>query len=317
MKKTYFIAILIVIIAFVLLNIFRMQIFKFNNKSVSDDEILVKYGLLSSKEVNPFENIDFNKRIIKDNSLTNNNINFNSSSITYEAIGEDVVTIEVNEVKQVGLACHCSYCYAIYYLLDNGELYKINLEEGKLISDEDGTFNTSTIKLENNVEVFDLLKDGLINEETCGGYSLIYKDKQGNQYIKYDELDKSYELSKYERLWVKYTGFDSTGDSLYIVSNNVPVEYYITNEKGEILKVKELYVFFGDIEPGSDDIGVNLYILNEDNYLYYLEKSFVNNQLAKLYKNSKVSSILEDGSNIIVKYEDESIEEITAYLEYK
>lgn len=287
-------------------------------KEVKEDLSLaeVNYGLLTYKSINLTDYINFNKRVIKDSSLTNNNINFDKDSITYEVVGEVTDTLQISNTKQVALACHCGYCYAIYYLDYDGELYKITLEEGYLSEEDKDTFYSNAVLIEKNVLYFDLLESGIINPETCGGYTVVYKDTEGDVHIKYDESSKSYDISKFERLWVEGTGLDDD-NGLYIVSSNVPVKNYLQDENGNNLVAKELYTAYNSNESDVDELVVKLYILTKDNYLYYFDESYVNNTKGKLYKNSKVTSITEDDADIIIRFEDGTEEVTGGYLEFK
>ena len=276
----------------------------------------VNYGLLTNKKIDLLDYIDFNKRIIRDSSVTNNNISFDSKSITYEVVGEVTDTLQIANIKQVALACHCSYCYAIYYLDYDGELYKITLDHGYLSEDDKDTFYSNATLLEKNVLNFDLLDNEIIDVTTCGGYTLVYKDREGNVKIKYDESSKSLDISKFERKWVEGTGYED-GNALYIVSSNVPVKNYLQDENGNNLIVKELYTAYNSYESQVDEPVIKLYILTQDNNLYYFDKPFVNNIKGKLFKNSKVTSIVDDGEDIKILFED-GTEEITAgNLEFK
>ena len=281
----------------------------------NDPLAIVKYGLLTYKNIDLSEYINFNKRVIKDSSITTNNINFDKDSITYEVVGEVTDTLQIANIKQVALACHCGYCYAIYYLDYDGELYKITLDHGYLSEEDKDTFYSNAILLEKNVQYFDLLESGIIIPETCGSYTIVYKDTEDNIHIKYDESSKSHEISKFERLWVKGTGYDDD-NALYIVSSNVSVKNYLQDENGNNLIVKELYTAYNSNESDVDDLVVKLYVLTKDDYLYYFE-SYINNTKGKLYKNSKVTSIVEDDADIIIKFEDGTEEVTGGYLEFK
>ena len=311
--KKILLTILIVFLLLTTLFIFKKSNDKNNDSEIVDNEPLINYAIISSKPINPFENIDFNKRIILDKAITNNKIDFDNTGITYENVEIGKFKLEVSDLKQVGLACHCGYCYATYYLLNNGELYRVNLNEGQLTEED----KNNPILLEKNVEAFDLLKSGIINEETCGGYFVVFKDRDGNKYIKYDEMDKAYEISQFERLWVKYTGLDNMDDTLYVVSENVKSKNYIKDENNENLHIKELYVFSGENESDEENSIIKLYMLNEDDYLYYLNESYVDNQNAKKYKDKKVIKIEDETENIKVTYDDNTTDTIYAFLEYK
>ena len=259
---------------------------KEDNEEIYDD-ILSEYGILSYGELNPFKNLDFsNKEYGGYVKLDNNVIKYSS-----EETGQKV-SIPVDDVIQVGTNCSCGGCISIYYLKSNGELFSIELDHGWL----DEEYEVKSIAT--NVESFIMFEEGIVESTTCGGQDLIVKYNDGTIKI------NGYDLSLLERYWIFEAGYEH---DLFIVSKNAKVKTYLTNELGEKLIAKQVFITQGENSNG-------VYVIDENDYMYYVA-DFTMAKLNK-YNESKVKSIKENNDNITVTYDNNSTEVIDTVLVY-
>lgn len=285
---------------------------KADNKSISEsnDEVYVKYGILSTKDINPFKNLDFSKKAYGDE------IDFDKNGIIIENREEDPaekIRLPIQNVKQVGLVCHCGGCYGIYYLTENGELYNIKFShQDGLGSLKEVNLKAITTLVSKSVKHFALFDLDIIDPTTCGGSYLVYETIDDKQYIEHS--DKIYNTSKFKRLIIEGSFYDNIGfvegSELYVVSKDVKVTNYLKDTKSNNIIAKSIYTFSGNSEDGDGEPFFLLYVLNEDDYLYYFEDYI--KEKAELVKEAKVKNIKQRDDDILVTFEDGSEEAIDA-----
>lgn len=273
----------------------------------NEDPTLVNYGILSVKDINPFKNLDFNKLVSGNEEYE---MNFDSTGITIDI--DKTIKLNIKNIKQIALSCMCGGCDSIYYLTDGGELYDIHFDHQSGIESLEHTDLKEITKLvAKNVKHFTLLDLSKIDPTTCGGYYVVYRNNDNKELIIYG--DKEYDTKSFERLITEsvFDGFNSVeGSELYIVSKNVNVKNYLKDTKGNNLIAKNIYTFSGISEDGDGEPFYYLYVLNEDNYLYYFE-DYTNGKV-ELYNDSKVKSIKEKDEDIVVTFENGKEETIDA-----
>lgn len=275
------------------------------------------YGILSISKVDPFSKLNFNERIVGSHS-DSVSIDFNNSSLTYKGSYYDndsierkqTVIVKVNNIKQAGVNCDETSigCEMIYYLTSDGNLYTV-LSSSNGFEEESDKIKENTLLIDKNVTSFSLIPVITYDVATDGKKSLVYKKKDGKTYI-YNK-DSSKEVSQYKRYWLSNT-FESP---LYVVSKDVKVNKYLKTESGNNLVAKSIYTFNGEEEDGDGNSFYFLYILNEDNYLYYTE-DYTNVNISK-YSNKKVKNIAVRDDDLLVTFTDGSTDVIDAYLEYE
>ncbi len=255
----------------------------------TDDYLLTEYGILSYGEIKPFENLDFGKKVYGEYvKLENGVIKYNNEDT------DQSFDFPIEDVIQVGAECDCGGCRNIYYLNSKGELYSIEVDHGEVPED----YESKLIK--KNVSAFMLFEAGLVEGTTCGGQDLIVKYNDGT--IKIND----YDLSALERYWL----FSAESDyELYIVSNNVKVKNYLTDENGEKLVAKQ--IFITDVTYDSE---YSIYVIDKNDYLYYND-DYTKVKLNK-YNESKVKSYKENENNVTITYTDNSNETIDTSLVY-
>ncbi len=271
-------------------------------KNEEDDNKEKVYGILSTSDVNPFKDLDFNKRIVNDEK----NIDFDNASIKYTYENGNEITFEVIDVKQVGLYCDESAgpCDKIIYLTNSGNLYVIDSEDDKFDND------VSKAKLiSDNVKNFTLMPVIVYDIATGGEQSIVYRKSDGKTYL-YDFNDSS-EITQYKKIWVDQT----YTNPLYIVSKEVKVDEYLKTKEGKNIVAKKLFMFDGQEEDGNGDSFMFIYILNEDNYLYYTENYTKGNMT--LFNELKVRNVEVRDDDFIVTYINGKKETIDAYLLYE
>ena len=290
-----------------------------NNGEYNEEDIsLAEYGILSYGEINPFKNLDFGKIVGYNYDDEDSYIKINGNIITYVYYDFDEddnqkeisYNLEVNNLRQAGLACDCSGCYAIYYLSGNS-LYEVSLDHNNLEKDEDGTYNSSTRLITKNVAAFTLFEVDEIEMTTCGGYELIVKYNNGEinlLSVYFDEDIETYNINQFEREMISYI----SGSELYVVSNNAKVWKYIINEKNEKIVAKK--VLINEIYNDDENTYVSIYVLNKDDYLYYVDD--ITKVKLNKYNDSKVISISEENENVLVRYENGKSEIINAEIAY-
>ncbi len=288
---------------------------KIEEEPEEDEEIT--YGIYSTKEVDPFKNLNFNSRVI---APEGKEIDFDSKAVTYngwyyesdddESPSErsQKVVINVKNVKQAGLNCEIEGpCSKIYYLLSSGELYEVvALEEGYFQKDDDGSYKKSTILIDKNVKSF-ALTSPLDSEEDTN--TIVYRKSDGKTYVSI--MGKSYNADNYKRQMIS----NAYEYPLYIVSNKAKITNPVKTKDGKNLVAKKIYSFEGAEEDGDGASFAYIYVLNEDDYIYEID-DYVKDKATK-YSDKKVKSITERDDDILITYTDNSTDVIDAYLEYE
>ncbi|MBQ6284976.1 MAG: hypothetical protein IJK67_01510 [Bacilli bacterium] len=278
-------------------------------KDIDDDEEEDEeekiYGILSTVDVNPYSSLDFNKRIIPEGETYN--IDFDSTSIKYTDRDSNTTAIEISNVKQVGLYCDeaAGPCDKIIYLTNDGNLYVLN-------ASEDGKFDTNVSKaklISNNVKAFSLIPVIIYDIATGGEQSVVYKKSDGKTYL-YD-FYKSNDISQYKKIWVDQT----YENPLYIVSKDVKVDVYLKTNEGKNIAAKKVFVFDGLEEDGNGESFMFVYVLNEDNYLYYTEN--YKRGMMELFNELKVRNVEVRDDDFVVTYANGKKETIDAYIIYE
>ena len=280
-----------------------------------EDEKEISYGIYSTKEVNPFKDLDFNSKGMEESD--DFKLEFDSQSITYKgSYYEDdderkqTVTIKVKNVKQVNLFCDETggHCSEIIYLTADGNLYEVvALEDGYFQKDNDGTYKKSTRLVEKNVNSFALIPIVQVDPSTGGGQYIVFKKNDGKMFI---VTDKTYSIDNYKRIWI-----DGYNNPLYVINKGVKVNKYLQTSDGKNLVAKKLYTFEGNEEDGDGESFMYIYVLNEDDYIYEIE-DYTKNKATK-FKDKKVKSITERDDDILITFVDNTTEVIDAYLEYE
>ncbi len=290
------------------------QIVSKGKEEIVVDENAVNFGLLSTKDINPFKSLDFNKRISGNEDYE---MNFDSIGITITVPDEDIdktIKLNIKNIKQIALSCMCGGCDSIYYLTDGGELYDIHFDhQSGIESLEDADLKEITKLVAKKVKYFTLLDLSKIDPTTCGGYYVVYRNNDNKEIIIYGE--KEYDTKSFERLVIPESVFDginsTEGSELYVVSKNVSVKNYLKDPNGKNLVAKNIYLFSGQSEDGNGEYFFYLYVLNEDNYLYHFEN--YTNKKAELVSKSKVKNITKRDDDIVVTFEDDKEQIIDAY----
>ncbi len=280
-----------------------------------ENEKELSYGIYSTKEVNPFKDLDFNSRV---NAPEGKEIDFDSKSIKYNGYyyedseeRKQNITINVKNVKQVALYCDetAGPCSSIYYLTSEGNLYEVvALEDGFFQKDADGTYKKSTKLIEKNVTSFSLIPVIIYDVSTGGEQSIVIKKNDGKMYL---VSDKTYSLNSFKRLWVDGT----YSDPLYVINKSVKVNKNLQTSDGKNLIAKKIYTFEGNEEDGDGDSFIYIYVLNEDDYIYEIDD--YTKDKANKFKDKKVKKITERDDDILVTFVDDTTEIIDAYLEYE
>lgn len=319
-KNNLLLIILLLVIIFVVLAYYYLNTMNKENKNINlekkeekSNEIngsqvkQIEYGILSVNEINPFKNIDFNKRIISKKEDEFSYINFDSNGIKYyvDDLEKEMVNFDIKNVKQAGLTCRCGGCDGIYYLTEDKKLYNIKFSHQEDIKELD--YKKSTTLISDSVEAFDFIDLGVITPTTCGGNYVVFKSTNGKTYIDYDSI---YEIDLLKRIVVESSSFNEE-DALYLVSDKIKVNKYIKTEENKNILSKRIFIFSGTHEDGDGDAFFYLYVLNEDDYLYYSENYKKYNM--KKYHDSKVKEIKITDNDIVVTFEDGKKEIIDAY----
>jgi len=258
----------------------------------------------TKEKIDPFADADYKDiKSISDYGLKlhadNNKLYFSNG---YEEEMDDYfcafTTTTKEKIKSVRIYADCGGGITLFWLTYDNKLYSNYFAPAEECNDFKNEFSSSTELLASNVEEFSVLEYSLFGPDTCGSPVISYKSTDNKLYVEdlYNFKDNGFPFVDANKHRIQYLGNGFSIIELFIIPETNDNQYwnqktYLKDEKGNKIYVKHAF-YSKDINcKDSEETNDVLFVITEDNKMYYYPYGTYNDSKGVLYKKEKVRSI--------------------------